>query len=413
MERWRVILHSDLNAFYASVETLLDPSLRGKAIAVCGRVEDRHGIVLAKSEPAKRAGVKTGMAAWEAKSRCPNIIFVEPQYDEYLKYSRLTREIYGRYTDLIEPFGMDECWLDVTMGGFYGTGMEIAEKIRREVKKELGLTVSVGVSFNKVFAKLGSDMKKPDAVTEIPPDKFREKVWPLAVSELIYAGRATTAKLQKYGVHTVGQLANTSTDYLRKWLGINGVKLWRYANGLDDSRVAHMDFVSPLKSVGRGITCVSDLLTETEVKKVMLELSQDVGHRLRCHGLAALGVQICVRRSDLSFLQFQRGLPVKTQLPHEIAGEGFRLFCQRYDWSQPVRAVTIRATELIPQNDAEQLSMFIDNERRARRIRLEDAVEAVREKYGKKALTYAFLLGDKKMPDDGRETVRMPGLMYQ
>ena len=163
----RAILHSDLNCFYASVETMLNPSLRDKAIAVCGSTEERHGIVLAKSEKAKKAGVKTGMVNWQAKHICKDLIIVPPQYDQYLKYSRLTQEIYGRYTDMIEPFGMDECWLDVTGSGVCGRPLQIAESIRKTVREELGLTVSIGVSYNKIFAKIGSDMKKPDAVTEI------------------------------------------------------------------------------------------------------------------------------------------------------------------------------------------------------------------------------------------------------
>jgi len=194
----RIILHSDMNSFYASVEMMLDPRLKGKAVAVCGATEERHGIVLAKSELAKKAGVKTGMVNWEAKQRCPGLILVPPQYDQYLKYSKLAHEIYYRYTDLVEPFGMDECWLDVTASGTYGDGMEIAEKIRTACREELGLTVSIGVSFNKIFAKLGSDMKKPDAVTQITRADFKEKVWPLAASELIYVGRATEKKLRCY-----------------------------------------------------------------------------------------------------------------------------------------------------------------------------------------------------------------------
>lgn len=199
----RVILHSDLNSFYASVEMMLNPSLRGKAVAVCGSTEDRHGIVLAKSELAKKAGVKTGMVNWEARERCPNLIVVPPQYDQYLKYSALTRSIYSRFTNLVEPFGMDECWLDLTGHPACGDGMELAETIRRTVREELGLTVSIGVSFNKIFAKLGSDMKKPDAVTQITPENFKEKVWPLPVGDLLYVGRATEAKLARYGITSI------------------------------------------------------------------------------------------------------------------------------------------------------------------------------------------------------------------
>ena len=409
----RVILHSDMNSFYASVEAMLDPSLKGKAVAVCGATEERHGIVLAKSELAKKAGVKTGMVNWEAKQRCPGLILVPPQYDQYVKYSRLAHEIYYRYTDLVEPFGMDECWLDVTGSGTYGTGMEIAEKIRTACREELGLTVSIGVSFNKIFAKLGSDMKKPDAITEITRADFKEKVWPLAASELIYVGRATEKKLAGYGVHTVGELAAIPPDILQGWFGINGLKLWVYANGADKSRVMHKDFVSPMKSIGHGITCTADLDDEEEVSRVLLELSQDVGHRLRIHDLCAQGVQIYVRGNDLHGFQFQCKLPFRTQLPSEIAAAGFRLFQERYRWGTKVRAVCIRAIDLVPKSEVEQLNMFVDTARRDRRERLEDAIESLRDRYGKRAITYAALLGNLKMPDDGRHSVKMPGLMYQ
>ena len=409
----RVILHSDMNSFYASVEMMLDPSLKGKAVAVCGATEERHGIVLAKSDLAKKAGVKTGMVNWEAKQRCPGLIFVPPQYDQYLKYSKMAHQIYYRYTDLVEPFGMDECWLDMTGSGAFGTGMEIAEKIRTACREELGLTVSIGVSFNKIFAKLGSDMKKPDAVTQITVDNFREKVWPLAASELIYVGRATEAKLARYGVHTVGDLAAIPPEILKGWFGINGLKLWAYANGTDNSRVMHKDFVSPVKSIGHGITCTADLENEEEVHKVLLELAQDVGHRLRVHDLCAQGVQVSVRGNDLLGAQFQCKLPFRTQLPSEIACAGFRLFKERYRWGTNVRAVCIRAIDLVPKSEIEQLSIFVDTARRDRRARLEDAIEGLRDRYGKRAITYATLMGDLKMPDDGRHSVKMPGLMYQ
>ncbi len=410
----RTILHSDMNSFYASVEMMLDPSLKGKAVAVCGSTESRHGIVLAKSQLAKKAGVKTGMVNWEARQRCPDLIMVPPQYDEYLKYSKLAHEIYCRYTDLVEPFGMDECWLDVTGCQYqYGTGPEIAEAIRTACREELGLTVSVGVSFNKIFAKLGSDMKKPDATTIITEEDFREKVWPLAAAEMIYVGRATEARLAKYGIHTIGEVAATPPELLRSWFGVNGLALWRNANGYDQSRVMHMDFKSPIKSIGHGITCSADLEDEEEVFKVMLELSQDVGHRLRLHGLTAHGVQIWIRMNDLNGIQCQCRLPIPTQLPSELTAAGFKLFQERYPWTRKVRAVCIRATNLAPKSEDEQMSLFINHEKRDRRERLEDAIEEVRGRFGKRSLTYAILLGDLKMPGDGREKVRMPGPMFQ
>jgi len=409
----RAILHSDMNSFYASVEMMLDPKLKGKAVAVCGSTEERHGIVLAKSDLAKKAGVKTGMVNWEARQRCPELIVVPPQYDQYLKYSKLAHEIYHRYTDLVEPYGMDECWLDVTGSGLYGTAMEIAEEIRKATKAELGLTVSIGVSFNKIFAKLGSDMKKPDAITEIREEDFKERIWPLDVAELLYVGRATESKLSRYGINTIGELANTNPETLQYLLGINGLKLWKYANGTDTSRVMHQDFVSPVKSIGHGITCTADLQNPEEVFRVMLELSQDVGHRLRVHELMAQGVQISVRSNDLYSTQYQCKLPIRTQLPSEITNAGFNLFKERYQWRNPVRAITIRGIDLVSKKEVEQMSLFIDHQKRDRRIRLEDAVEDIRRRFGKRAVSYACLMGNIKIPDDGRHTVTMPGLMYQ
>ena len=409
----RIIFHSDLNCFYASVEMMLDPSLRGKAVAVCGATEDRHGIVLAKSEKAKKAGVKTGMVNWEAKGLCKDLILVPPQYDQYLKYSALTRSIYQRYTDLVEPYGMDECWLDVTGNSSGLRPTELADEIRRTVKDELGLTVSIGVSYNKIFAKLGSDMKKPDAVTEITEEDFKEKVWPLPASELLYVGRATTAKLERYGVHTIGDISKIGQAFMHRQFGVNGDALWLYASGLDQSRVMHQDFVSPVKSVGRGITCNGVLFNEEEVWKVMLALSQDIGHKLRLHGLEATGVQIFIRNSELYHRQYQEKLPLPTRSPLLIAQAARELFHRHYIWTTPVRAVTVRATNLIQQGQPLQASLFHDISRLDRQDKLDTVVENLRRRFGKWAVYPAALMGNLKMPSDGREVVTMPGMMYQ
>ena len=408
----RTILHSDMNCFYASVEMMLDPSLRGKPVAVCGSTENRHGIVLAKSELAKKAGVKTGMVNWEARQLCPGLIMVKPQYDQYLKYSELARNIYQRYTDQVEPYGMDECWLDVTGSrSVCGDGMKIAESIRQEIKEELGLTVSIGVSYNKIFAKLGSDMKKPDAVTEIPKASFQEKVWHLPASDLLFVGRATAAKFNKYGIHTIGDIAATDPEFLRRLLGVNGLQLWKYAAGKDDTPVMHKDFVSPIKSVGHGITCTADLENEDEVWKVMLELSQDIGHRLRIHKLKASGIQISVRSNDLGFRQYQAPLSLSTQSPSVIAHKAIQIFHDNYRWTMPVRAVTVRAINLRPKDDPEQINLFTDMRRVEKAERLDDCIEEIRRRFGKRAVFQACLLGDLKMPIDNRHLVQMPGVM--
>lgn len=408
------ILHSDMNCFYASVEMMLNPQLRGKPVAVCGATEDRHGIVLAKSEKAKKAGVKTGMVNWEAQRLCPELIIVPPQYDQYLKYSKLAREIYYRYTDLVEPFGMDECWLDVSGSThLYGSAENIAQEIRNTIKCELGLTVSIGVSYNKIFAKLGSDMKKPDAITVITEADVKSKVWTLPVSELLYVGRATTSKLERYGIQTIGQLASMSPEILKGWFGVKGLSLWHYANGTDSSRVMQKDFVSPIKTIGHGITCTADLENDTEVWRVMLELCQDLGHKLRVHNLTANGVQVTVKSSELFYEQFQCQIGFTTQSPIEIAQAAHRIFKLNYKWKVPVRAVTVRAINLKPKETAIQLDIFTDYKKIQRREAIDNAVEEIRKRFGKRAVFPASLMGDLKMPNHSSHEITMPGMMYR
>lgn len=302
----RNILHCDMNNFYASVECMLDPALKKYPVAVCGSVEERHGIVLAKNYKAKAFQVQTGDAVWQAKQKCKDLVVVSPHYEEYIKYSKLARNVYERFTDRVEPYGMDECWLDISgTENIFGSPEKVANTIRETIKFELGLTISVGVSFNKIFAKLGSDMKKPDAVTVIEKDTFREKIWGLPASELLGVGRATKKVLDRYAIKTIGDLAKTDSKLLKCWLGENGVALWNFANGLDCSTVAKTDFVSPVKSIGHGITTVTDLENDEQVWPVILELTQDIGHKLRVHGLSAEGVALHIRDNTLYSKQWQ------------------------------------------------------------------------------------------------------------
>ena len=410
-----IILHSDLNCFYASVEISENPALRDKKIAVCGSTEDRHGIVLTASYPAKRSGVKTGMANWQARQACPGLICVPPRYDLYIKYSKLVRRIYAQYTDDVEPFGMDENWLSIPYGrgDVEGEGRKIAEEIRRRVREEIGLTVSIGVSHSKIFAKLGSDMKKPDAVTVISRENYREKVWPLPVSELLYVGPATTRKLRAMNVQTIGALAQADLELLRGRLGKVGVMLWLFANGTDHAAVMPSDFVAPIKSVGHGTTCVCDLDADYSVWRVLYELAQDVGHRLRRYGLAARGVQITVKDKDLDYRQYQTPLVYPSQSPLEIAQAGFDLFRIRYSWHKPVRALTIRGINLIPEKQPVQLDIFNDARKREKQKALDDCVDTIRRRFGYRSIFAASLMGDLHMAQDKCETVTMPGIMYQ
>ena len=407
-----MILHSDCNCFYASVEMCENPALRGKKVAVCGSEDDRHGIVLTASYPAKRCGVRTAMSNREALERCPDLICVPPRYDLYLQYSGDVRAIYRRYTDRIEPYGMDENWLEIPgENDLEGKGARLAEEIRRRVREEIGITVSVGVSFTKVFAKLGSDLHKPDGQAVITPENFRETVWPLPAEDLLWVGRATRRRLALRGIRTIGEVANTPPERLRQWLGVNGLLLWRYASGLDDSPVAADGDREPVLSVGHGTTCVRDLTTEKEVWLVLYELAQDVSHRLRRAGLLATAVQVSVRDNALSWVQYQAPLPRPTRSAWELSGAGIALCGARYGWNLPVRALTIRGIRLIPAGGPEQTDLWGGEARCARQRSLDDAVDDLRGRYGAGAVRAASLMNELYMATDRCEIVPLPGWM--
>lgn len=402
------ILHCDMNNYYASVECLLDPSLKKYPIAVCGSVEERHGIVLAKNYIAKASGVQTGDAIWQAKQKCHDLVVVPPHYDEYIKYSKLARSIYCRYTDQVEPYGMDECWLDISgTETTLGPAMKVADELREVVKFELGLTISVGVSFNKVFAKLGSDMKKPDAATEIKQNSFQDIVWNLPASDLLGVGRATKKVLDNYYIRTIGDIARTEPDFLQRRLGKNGLTLWRFANGLDNSPVMKQDFVAPIKSVGHGVTTVADLENSDEVWPVILELAQDIGHRLKKYQKVADGVAIHIRDNALFTKQWQTALPIPTQSAMIIAKAANDLFKQRYQWGNPIRSVTIQAIRLTPQDTPRQIDMFIDMARVEKQERLDRCVEYIRSRFGKDSIRNGVLCQSMKLPPE-HAPVTMP-----
>ncbi len=400
----RVILHSDLNNFYASVECMLHPELRGKCVAVCGSEENRHGIVLAKNEAAKKFGVKTAETIWQAKAKCPNLEIVSPHFDEYKKYSALVREIYKQYTDLIEPFGLDECWLDVTGSRLlFGDGVTIAEKIRAEVKEKTGLTVSVGVSFNKVIAKLGSDLKKPDAVTEISREDFKDKVWPLPADSIIGVGKSTSKRLSEFGIRTIGEIALTSHEFFKIHFGKAGTMLWQYANGLDDSPVRHQDYKPPAKSIGHGLTLKSDLVNGEEVWKVLFHLCRSLENSLRKQNVLAASCAVSVKDSELKVREFQTPLKCATHSAYEIAKQLFALFNQKYTWDRNVRALTVRAVKLSGEDDEVQMSFFAEEQTDERRERMEKAAYELENKFGKGTVTYGSLMSNDKLPFDDNE----------
>lgn len=395
----RVILHSDLNNFYASVETLKNPALKDVPLAVCGSVEDRHGIVLAKNQLAKSFGVKTGEVLWQAKKKCPNLQTVLADHHSYEEISKKVRKIYERFTDQIEPFGIDECWLDVTHSqNLFGTGEQIADTIRETVKKEIGITVSVGVSFNKVFAKLGSDMKKPDGTTVITKENFKQKVWRLPIEDLLFVGRATKNKLNSIGVHTIGDVANIDGKILNKLLGVWGDNLHRYANGLDDSPVEKR-LAEETKSIGNSLTCYRDLINFEEVKTLLLFLSETVASRLRESGLGkAKTIKITVTDNDLNVFGKQEKLLCPTSSAIEIANQAYKLFNSLYKWERPVRAAGVSVSDFTL--GLEQLTFNVDyqaNKKHDKNDRLEHAVDDIRKKYGNASVQRARILQDKKL----------------
>lgn len=391
----RTILHSDLNNFYASVECLYNPSLRDKPVAVAGDPDSRHGIILAKNNVAKRYGVKTGEALWQAREKCRSIVFVPPHYELYLRFSKEVKEIYSEYTDLVEPFGMDECWLDVSSGGQRVNGKSIADELRRRIKSELGLTVSVGVSYNKIFAKLGSDLKKPDAVTVIDKEHFREKIWPLPVGELLYAGPATCRKLSRYGIRTIGALAETNPGILRKTLGKNGIMLWSFANGMDMSPVAKYQSEREIKSIGNGTTAPRDLVNDDDIQITLRILCESVSKRLREHGLLCRTVQLSIKDTGLHTIERQAKLDIPNRTSKDIFEKAFRLYKQNSS-GDPVRALSVRACDLISE-DTEQLSFFPEAKALQRQESLESALCSLRSRFGKKCISSGSLLKDSQL----------------
>ncbi len=401
----RAILHSDANCFYASCEMVLQPELRGKAVAVCGNTEERRGIVLAKSEKAKKAGVTTGMPNWEALKKCPDLIIVPPRFEYYSHFSKLLHSIYERYTDYIEPFGLDECWLDVTDN--IKSPLRIAEEIRQAVKNELGLTVSIGVSFNKVFAKLGSDLKKPDAITEISTSNFKSIVWPLPCSSLLYCGRQTSCQLEKLAVRTIGELATLPLDYVEKKFGKNGYSLWHFANGLDDSLVTHKDHYEPPKSIGHGVTCVENLENYEEANQVIVSLCQDIGYKLRKSHLSATGVSITVKDKHLISQSYQAKLSAPTQDELIISKEAFKLLKKNYNFKDPIRALTVTAINITDENSPIQAIMLYDYGADEKRSKLNSALDDLKNTFGKEIIKPAIILNENKMPKS-RRTNKLP-----
>lgn len=393
MERW--IFHCDCNSFYASVELLRHPELRDKCVAVCGDPEGRHGIVLAKNEPAKRMGVKTAEVIWQAKRKCPDLVLLPPHREYYRKYSKIINEIYRKYTDRVEPFGIDESWLDVTGTWqlFAESPAALADQLRAEVKAATGLTISVGVSFNKVFAKLGSDYKKPDATTLITRENFHKIVWPLPAGDLLYVGASAQNRLAGMGISTIGELAAARPEALAEALGKLGLELSRYARGEDEAPVRRWGEKEPVKSVGNGTTFRRNIRGPAEIRSALNVLADEVAGRLRRHGVWAGAVQVTIRDPELKTITRQKQLPMSTHLARDLANACWQLMEKNWDMARPVRMLTVTALAITEEPFAVQQSLFDDAPKAdPRREKLEQSLDAIRKKYGRGAIGAGSIL---------------------
>ncbi len=386
----RAILHVDMNSFYASVECLHRPDIRHLPVAVGGNEDARHGIVLAKNQLAKSYGIQTGEVLWQARQKCPDLVTVPPNYPLYLRYSAEAHALYEQYTSQIEPFGLDECWLDVT--GL--DGIATAQQIRRQVRDRLGITVSIGVSWNKIFAKLGSDMKKPDAISIVSRTNFREVAWPLPVSELLYVGPATTRKLKQLAVTSIGDLARLEPRFLLARFGKIGLMLSRFANGEDTSPVLTTDASSQIKSVGNSVTTPRDLQDDEDARLILYALCESVAARLREHGLVGDVVELSVRDNGLFSFSCQHKLVRETCLTTEIAAEAIRLFCENYHWEAPIRSMGVRVSGLSLARP-EQLAFFPDEAQRVQLGMLDHTIDELRRRYGYSAIKRGLFLTDR------------------
>lgn len=397
------ILHIDQNAFFASVEMKFDPRLRSVPMAVVGDAELRHGIVLAKNALAKVHNIQTGEVIWQAKQKCPGLVVVPAHYDRYQYYSQKAFDMYCQYTDRVEPYGMDECWLDVSDIPGLDDPVRLADELRRRVREELGLTCSVGASFNKVFAKLGSDYKKPDATTWITRENYRNIVWPLPVSDLLFVGRKTASRLSRINIKTIGSLANLPYDYVRKCFGKNGESLWISANGLDRSSVSRVSDQRIIKSVGNSATTSRDMLCAQDVWKTIVMLSDQVATRLRLYGLVGGTVQIHVRDCELHVFERQQRLASSTDYSGEIARVAMDLFRRNYSWEKPVRSVGVRATQVTAAGTPRQISFFDPDYHTDRHAQIEKTIDMLRTRFGGKIIGRGIEIGsDQDLLPDGQ-----------
>ena len=393
----RVILHCDINHCYAQIEEMKFPQLRNVPMAVGGHEESRHGIILAKNLLAKKFKIKTGETLRDAKRKCPELVIVHPNYDDYLYYTEKVKDIYREYTDKVESFGLDEAWVDLSSSSIFGSGEEVAKIIQKRVLEEIGLTISIGVSFNKVFAKLGSDLIKPSGLVVITRENYKETVWPLPVEDLFYVGKATKRKLEVMNINTIGELANTGVEVLRKRFGKMGEVLWGFANGYDLSNVTHIDYQREIKSVGNSVTAIRDIINYEDAKIVFYVLSESVASRLKESGLKGYVVSISLRNNKLEWFTRQQKRDIPTNISKEIMETTLELLKNNYDFSIPLRSIGISVSMLVPDDYPSQMSLFINEEERDKAKRIDETLDKIRNRFGHYSIHRACVLLDSKL----------------
>lgn len=390
----RIILHCDMDSFYASVELLDYPELKDKPVAVCGNPKNRHGIILAKNTPAKKFKIKTAETVWQARKKCPDLILLPPHHDKYKEYSHKINEIYQRYTNMVEPFSVDESWLDVTASqNLFGSGKEIADQIHDAIRNELGLTVSIGVSYNKIFAKMGSDYNKPDGTTVITRENYKELLWSMDVREMFFVGKATADKLNRAGIYTIGELAQSNRNFLTTLLGKHGGMLYDYTNGLEDSPVRLFSEKEKIKSVGNGTTFSRNLTSIDDIKTAVTALSDTVSSRLRKYQMKCYGVKVDIKDPDFKVISRQKQLEIPTNLEEDIFKTSMEIITSSWNSKKPIRLLTITAINLCDEDESVQLSLFGNNlETKEKSEKVERTMDDIRAKFGDKSITFGRIL---------------------
>ena len=384
----RVILHADCNSYFASVESIDHPEYKLVPMAVCGDPELRHGIILAKNELAKAYHIQTAETIYSAKKKCPDLLLVPAHHEKYVAVCERINAIYEGYTDLVERFSIDESFLDVTGSRhLFGAGRQIADELRRRVREEIGVTISVGVSFNKTFAKMGSDYKKPDATTVISRDNYRELLWPLPIGELLFVGKSVAAVLRDHGILTIGDLAEAAPRSLSAFLGKMGLHLQRSARGEDLSPVLPTGYEEQPKSISHNVTFDHDLVDPSEIMAGLTLISDQVGTRLRRKKLFASVVQIQIKDTSLKVTNRQKKLDEYTCSTRLIRDTAVNLLRENWPVGKPIRMLSVGVTGL-SLDGAQQLSMFTDTAAADRARRLDDAVDSIRSKFGKEAVRF-------------------------